>query len=103
MHLAKPRKNIKQVSYINNVQEERKAHRCNTFATLFHPREAGGLLFDGHYKLLLVINGLRAARGWAERVGKLGGSENSVRHNSRFRAVSVQMAVAVRERITKPP
>jgi len=45
-----------------------------------------------------------APRGeWAAREGKLGASENSVRHNSRFRAVSVQMAAADRERITKPP
>ena len=45
-----------------------------------------------------------APRGeWAAREGKLGVSENSVRHNSRFRAVSVQMAAADRERITKPP
>ena len=35
--------------------------------------------------------------------GELGASENSVRYNSRFRAVSVQMAAVDLQRITKPP
>ena len=63
-------------------------------------------LFEGHEALAEAnkwVPRREGAREWAAREGKLGVSENSVRHNSRFRAVSVQTAAADRERITKPP